>query len=196
MSVVSGFLRRALAPVKRLVARSTPAQDPWERLPYRPSPKAFPPGAVHPFPWYFEGESTVAVSGVDDLCDWLLDCEYVRDSELFNENDFWQHPRTFERLRQGDCEDYALWAWRKLVEMGIEAELVAGVWHPPNDASGGHVWVRYRYEGTEFILETVARTREHMVRTFESARAEYVPHAGVDHRFQLFAYSGYLHTPH
>jgi predicted transglutaminase-like cysteine proteinase len=150
---------------------------------------------MHPFPWYFEGESIIAVTCVDDVCDFLLRCEYVPDADLFNETDFWQHPRTFERVRQGDCEDYALWAWRKLVELGIEAELVAGVWHPPNDESGGHVWIRFRNEGTDFILEAVSRTREGMVRTFEAAKAEYVPHAGVDHRFQLFAYSGYLHSP-
>ena len=79
--------------------------------------------------------------------------------------------------------------------MGFEAELVAGVWHPQHDVPGGHVWVRYRHEDVDFILEAVSRTRDTMVRTFESARAEYVPHAGVDHKFQLFAYTGYLHSP-
>jgi len=186
------FVRRVLAPLRRLLARSTQAQEPWERLPYHPTLQAFPRGSMHPFPWYFEGESTVQVTGVDDICDWLLACEYVQDRELFHEDDFWQHPSTFERIRKGDCEDYALWAWRKLVELGVEAELVSGVWHPPDDVPGGHVWVRYRNDGREFILETVGRTREGMVRTFESAKPEYVPHAGVDHRFQLFAYSGYL----
>lgn len=147
---------------------------------------------MHPFPWYFEGESIVQVTCVDDVCDWLLQCEYVRDPDLFNEADFWQHPRTFERLRQGDCEDYALWAWRKLVELGVEAELVSGTWHHPDGVSGGHVWIRYRHNGREFILEAVSRRREAMVRAFEDAKAEYIPHAGVDHAFQRHAYSGYL----
>jgi predicted transglutaminase-like cysteine proteinase len=147
---------------------------------------------MHPFPWYFEGESIVQVTCVDDVCDWLLQCEYVRDPDLFNEADFWQHPRTFERLRQGDCEDYALWAWRKLVELGVEAELVSGTWHQPDGISGGHVWIRYRHNGREFILESVSRRRDGMVRSFEDAKAEYVPYAGVDHAFRLHAYSGYL----
>ena len=189
------IVRRALAPLRRLLARSGPAHDPWERLPYHLPAQTFGRGSMHPFPWYFEGRSHVAVTCVDDICDWLLACEYVPDPDLFNETDFWQHPLTFERMRKGDCEDYALWAWRKLVEMGFEAELVAGVWHPQHDAPGGHVWVRYRHEDVDFILEAVSRTRDTMVRTFESARAEYVPHAGVDHKFQLFAYSGYLHSP-
>ncbi len=189
------FARRALAPLRRFLARSVQTGDPWERLPYHRQPKSFARGSMHPFPWYFEGESIVPVTSVGDICDWLLHCEYVRDADLFNEDDFWQHPRTFERLRQGDCEDYALWAWRKLVELGLEAELMSGAWHPPSDAPGGHVWIRYRDEGAEFILEAVGRTREGMVRPFETARAEYVPHAGVDHRFQLFAYRGYLDSP-
>jgi hypothetical protein len=189
------FVRRALAPLRRLLARSGQRRDPWERLPYHLSAQTFGRGSMHPFPWYFEGESHVAVTCVDDVCDWLLACEYVPDPDLFHETDFWQHPLTFEQMRKGDCEDYALWAWRKLVELGVEAELVAGVWHPPNDVAGGHVWVRYRHDGTEFILESVGRTRDTMVRTFDSAKPEYIPHAGVDHRFQLFAYSGYLHSP-
>jgi predicted transglutaminase-like cysteine proteinase len=106
--------------------------------------------------------------------------------------DFWQHPRTFERLRRGDCEDYALWAWRKLVELGLEAELVSGTWRPAEGVAGGHVWVRYLHDGRQYILESVGRTRETMVRPFDVARSEYVPHAGVDHSFRLHAYSGHL----
>jgi hypothetical protein len=181
-----------LAPLRRLIAKSNSHRDPWERLPYHPPPKSFGRGSMHPFPWYFEGESSVQVACVDDVCNWLIECEYVRDSDLFNETDFWQHPRTFERLRQGDCEDYALWAWRKLVELGVEAELVSGTWHRPDGDSGGHVWVRYRHHGREYILETVSRRRDAMIRAFEDAKAEYVPHAGVDHAFQRHAYSGYL----
>jgi hypothetical protein len=45
---------------------------------------------------------------------------------LFGEADFWQHPSTFERLRTGDCEDFAVWAWRKLIELGYDVDLVAG----------------------------------------------------------------------
>lgn len=165
--------------------------DPWQRLPYAAKPEMFGRGNQHPFPWYFEGESAVVVRSVDDVCAWLRACEYVRDPELFNESDFWQHPRTFERLRQGDCEDHALWAWRKLVELGLDAELVSGAQRMSED-SGGHVWVRFRDGDAEFILETVCRDAGRMVRPFEDAKAEYVPHAGVDRTFTLHAYRGYL----
>ncbi|MEO8621660.1 MAG: hypothetical protein ABI625_11380 [bacterium] len=175
-----------------MVARSAQQDDPWERLPYAAKSQAFGAGSVHPFSWYFEGESAVEVTCLDDVCTWLMECTYVRDPELFNESDFWQHPRTFERLRQGDCEDHAIWAWRKLVELGVDAELVSGTWQPPNTTPGGHVWIRFRQDSMEYIFESVARTRERIVRPFSEAKAEYVPHAGVDREFHQHTYVGYL----
>ena len=156
--------------------------------------QTFGRGSYRPFPWYFEGECQVRVSNLDELCEWLLECEYAHDEALFNDADFWQHPRTFEHLRKGDCEDHALWAWRKLVELGYEAELLSGIWHPHGDEPGGHVWVRFKKDGADFILETVGRNRERMIRPFTEAKVEYIPHAGVDHQFQRFAYFGYMRT--
>lgn len=166
--------------------------DVWQRMPYAASPTMFGRGSRHPFPWYFEGASTVTVRSVDDVCDYLMQCEYVQDADLFNESDFWQHPRTFERLRQGDCEDHALWAWRKLVEMGVDAELVSGSQRDARGAAVSHVWVRFRTAEGEFILEAVTRDRALMVRPFDVARGEYTPHAGVDRAFTLHCYGGYL----
>ena len=176
----------------RVVARWSEGDDPWERFSYRVPVSAFGRGSYRPFKWYFEGESQVQVANLDDVCAWLLDCEYIHDDVLFNEPDFWQHPRTFENLRKGDCEDHAIWAWRKLVELGLEAELVSGDWQPPGDTPGGHVWVRFRQNGEDFILESVGSSRERMVRPFSVAKAEYIPHAGVDHKFQHYAYFGSL----
>jgi hypothetical protein len=181
-----------MKPLLRLVARWSQDDDPWERVPHRVSVNSFGRGSFKPFTWYFEGESGVRVESVDEVCSWLLDCEYVHDETLFNENDFWQHPRTFEHLRKGDCEDHAIWAWRKLVELGLDAELVSGEWRPPGKTAGDHVWVRFRHEGQDFILESVSDRRERMVVPFSEAKAEYVPHAGVDRTFRHYVYFGYL----
>ena len=56
------------------------------------------------------------------------------------------------------------------------------------------MWIRFREAGQEYILEAVSRTRERMVRPFEEARVEYVPHAGVDRAFRSYAYHGVLHS--
>jgi hypothetical protein len=184
----------SLRPVLRRLARWSKGDDPWERFPYRVPLYRFGRGSYRPFKWYFEGESQVAVKSLDEICIWLLDCEYEHDEVLFNESDFWQHPRTFEYLRKGDCEDHAIWAWRKLVELGFEAELVSGDWQPPGDTPGGHVWVRFRHNGEEFILEAVGTSRERMLRPFSQAKPEYTPHFGVDQTFQHYAYFGFLRT--
>jgi hypothetical protein len=114
-----------LAAVAGFLARRLPIDDAWERFDFDAPLHVFGNGSRHDFAWYFQGDSSVHVSSIDDVQDWLLGCEYVSDPELFNEPDFWQHPRTFEQLRRGDCEDHALWAWRKLVELGHDAHLVS-----------------------------------------------------------------------
>jgi len=127
-------------------------------------------------------------------CDWLRACDYVEDETLFNEKDFWQHPRTFEQLRRGDCEDHALWAWRKLRELGIPAEFVKGRCETAPGDSGLHAWVLFRdHAGVEHILESVTKAEEEaMLIPVSEARATYVPHCAVDHEFRTVAFAGYI----
>jgi hypothetical protein len=182
-----GWLRSAL---RRIVRPFLAPRDPWERIPSRVPTDRFGLGSTRRFEWYFEGPSAVTIASVDELCTWLLACEYVADVELFRERDFWQHPATFEQIRKGDCEDYALWAWRKLGELGIDAELVIGQ-RGTVDRSH-HAWVLFRHEGNEYLLEAVARSSERMIRPLNDAQLEYVPHFGVDHRFQTYTFGAYL----
>lgn len=75
--------------------------EPWERLRHNIAPQWFGPGSRHDFRSYFEGESIVPVKSIEAMCEWLGECEYVRDPELFHERDYWQRPNTFEQLRKG-----------------------------------------------------------------------------------------------
>src|SRR5262245_3087664 len=121
-----GSVRRLLSPSLRLAARFFGGESAWERVSIAVPPGVFGPGSNHPFAEYFDGASGVPVRSIDDIVVWLQTCEYVTDQELFQERDVWQHPAEFEKVRRGDCEDFALWAWRKLAELGIDAELVVG----------------------------------------------------------------------
>jgi len=188
----------SLRPAVWLLLRVLPLDDPWERLAYRVPVRSYGLGAKHDFGWYFEGETSVTVATLEDVQDWLIACSYVRDPELFHEEDFWQHPTTFERLRQGDCEDHALWAWRKLVELGYDADLVSGrclPWDPKvAGADRGHVWVVFRKDGDAYLFESVAKSRDRMIRPLSDVAVKYRPEFGVDRSRQRFAFNGFLLT--
>jgi len=153
---------------------------------------AFGRGSRHDFAWYFDGESAVSVASIDAIQDWLLGCEYANDAALFHESDFWQHPCTFEELRRGDCEDHAIWAWRKLVELGIDADLVSGTVLHDDGERGGHVWVVLRDGGATFVLECVAKSKALMLRPLAEVRAVYRPEFGVDRDRRPYVFNGAL----
>jgi hypothetical protein len=189
----SSIIRRLFAPLGRLFLRLVPTAEHWERYELQIEHRKFGHGSITRFKWYFEGASRVRVTSVDEVREWLIGCQYESDESLFASSDHWQHPADFERLKRGDCEDHALWAWRKLVELGVDAEFVVGRYATASVESHGHAWVIYRDEaGTEHLMEAVAKDSAHMIRPLASARAEYVPHFAVSREYQTIAFGGYL----
>jgi len=184
-------LRLAISRFVRVVGRLGAPESPWDRVALRVPPTAFGPGSQHQFDHYFEGESRVTVESIDEMAEWLLACQYVSDRELFKECERWQHPTAFEELRRGDCEDFALWAWRKMVDAGIEAEFHVGRVRLRDKPPGGgqHAWVVYRVDGVAFLFEPAARSREAMIQSLDEAMDDYVPHFAVDHRLRTFAFA-------
>jgi hypothetical protein len=199
MLVISprGPFRRLLSPFMRLAARLVGRDAAWERVTMRVPASVFGPGSQQPFADYFDGESCVRVESIDDIVAWLQTCEYVTDTELFHEPDFWQHPGAFERLRRGDCEDFALWAWRKLAEVGIDAEFCVGrvICNGRPESARQHAWVIYRVDGAAFLFEPAARIRSKMIRPLADAMGDYVPHFAVNHRFDTNAFVGCASDP-
>lgn len=183
---------RLLAPLRRLASKARRPADPWDRLHLAPSLAQYGPGAKHDFPHYLTGDSSVTVASIPDVQDWLLGCEYVTDEVLFHEDDYWQHPATFERLRAGDCEDFALWTWRTLGTLRVDADFVIGYCSSPGVPPVRHAWVVFRAEGIEYLFEPAARERERMVVPLGVVRDRYVPQIGVDRQARRFAFRGYL----
>jgi predicted transglutaminase-like cysteine proteinase len=120
----------------------------------------------------------------------------VSDAEQFHERDVWQAPCAFERRQRGDCEDFALWAWRKLAEIGVDAEFFVGrVTSGSGPAlEGQHAWVVYRKDGEEVLFEPAARDRARMIRPLSAVKDAYVPHFAVNARFVTCAFVGCLLT--
>ena len=150
----------ATAPARslsRLLLRTVRLDDPWRRVACPVPLHRYGTGARHDFAWYLEGQSRVEVGSIREICRWLRACEYVRDGDLFYEADYWQHPCAFEQLRQGDCEDFALWAWRKLIRLGHTAEFVAG-FSRTGAVERGHAWVHFEADGTWYLLDEIPRS--------------------------------------
>jgi len=181
-----------LSPLARLAEHLTGNESAWDRVTMTVPPKAFGPGSELPFADYFRGESSVRVQSIDDIVSWLQTCEYAGDLELFQKTDYWQHPGTFEQKRRGDCEDFALWAWRKLSEVGVDAEFYVGrvICSDSSEGHRQHAWVVYELDGTSFLFEPAARTASAMIRPLEHAMDGYIPHFAVNHRFETSAFAG------
>lgn len=168
----------------------------WERVPMAVPPAAFGPGSLSEFPRYFEGKSRVPVASIDDIVAWLGTCEYVSDAEQFHERDVWQEPCAFERRQRGDCEDFALWAWRKLAEIGVDAEFYVGRVKCDGGAATArqHAWIVYRSDREEVLFEPAARDRQRMLQPLSAVKDAYVPHFAIDRRFVTSAFVGCLLT--
>jgi hypothetical protein len=188
-TLLAGLVQRAR---ERVILVFRPPADPWTRLRLRPPVHVFGPGARQDFAWYFHGQSSVDVRHVADMLAWLRECEYVSDEDAYQVTDFWLHPSAFELQRRGDCEDFALWAWRKLVELGFDAEFVVGYATAGPAAGRRHAWVVFRDGEHEYLLEPCQRTAEHALQPLPAVRANYVPEYGVDAQRRRFTFAGYV----
>lgn len=192
LRIADKVLRPLFRPIFRLALRYT---DPWEHVRVGPPLAYFGAGSERPFSWYLEGPSSVVVQSLDEVCEWLRDCAYplALDEASAVRSHGWPHPSEFEISRVGTCLDHSLWAWRKLVELGYEANFVVGRVVTAGAPNAWHAWVIFLDDGEDFVLETLARDRDAMVRLVVDVRANYVPMFGANRHGRSFMYGGCLH---
>ena len=184
--------RRLLVPVSRLAWRYYDERDDWHSV-EAPVPEEFyGSGCPGDFESFLDGTLETAFSTPEVLSQWLAACTYVRDPDLFHRPDFWQHPRTFEQLRRGDCEDHALFAWRVLRSLGYTAEFVVGFDRPDDGEVGRHAWVLFSVEGRQLLFESVCKDAAAAIRPLQEVKASYVPHASVDGELRRRLYGGFV----
>jgi hypothetical protein len=193
---IASIVRRAVwfvaRPLLRAAIRLFDGSDPWENWPHAIPHAWFGSGSTYEFSSYFEGESDIKVRSLHEVCDWLAACEYVSDPDQFARPDYWQHPIQFEVVRKGDCEDHALWAWRKLHDLGMPARLVCGETQRMDGSWHGHAWVCFTLGDEESVLEATG-ARHEMIRPLSDVRSTYRPHVAVDHGLERHAYWGLMH---
>lgn len=153
--------------------------------------KFYGEGAHYNFDYYFTRSSSVEVKSIGDVVRWLLGCEYVIDSDYRDATGEWQHPVDFEVTRRGDCVDFSLWAWRKLVELGLDAEFMVGKWMY-GDGVETHTWVYLHCDDGPYVLETAGRSKAKILKAHTTAEKSYVPFASVDAELRRKIYGGVL----
>lgn len=140
---------------------------------------------------YLAGPSTVAVHSLDDIEAFLRGCVYEFDPT--RAEDWTTLAATFERNRSGNCLDHALWAWRKLQELGHAPELVVGVANPNQTPFMRHAWVVIARNERRVVLETITKDPERSMLQGIRPNVEYYwPEVGVDHAGRPFGYNGMI----
>ena len=125
-------------------AEGRPTFRPDQRGKGRPFPSSFPIGR------YLSQPLTEKCQTLEELQTFLRKCLYVSDEKQFGKRDFWMPPEDFERTKMGDCEDFALFAWRQILSMGYPARFVLG---RAGKYGEGHAWVTFEDHGKTLILE-------------------------------------------
>jgi len=119
----------------------------------------------------------------------LKNCHYVSDLKQFGVDDYWMPPEQFEKCRQGDCEDFALWVWRQLISMDVkDPRFVTGILQPDHR---GHAWVTFRQGCRGFLVEATTPRLSAWLPRLQAAR--YVPVISVAWENGEMAY--YEHQP-
>jgi transglutaminase-like putative cysteine protease len=108
------------------------------------------PHPTFPMGRYVSQPLTAKCVTIEDVRQFLRGCKYVSDKEQFDKEEYWQPPEEFEQRKKGDCDDFALWTWRQLLDMGYDARFVGGSCGRYGE---GHAWVEFFQDGKCFLLE-------------------------------------------
>lgn len=188
------LLARLTAPVRRALNAIDASIDPWERFRIRPPAWAIDRAQLATLARYAAGPSTVHVERPSDIETWLRGCAYERSHAFRLDTPDWATlPFVFEFTRRGDCLDHAVWAWRRFVELGADADLVLGWAGAPWEGSR-HAWVLLRNGGEAWVLETAEKGSRPMARPLAEVRTAYLPEVGINRRGRSFAFGGCLRS--
>ena len=116
----------------------------------RPFDRRRGPHPTFPMGRYVSQPLTVHCANIAELRAFLLGCKVVSDEEQFDKPDYWQPPEEFEETKQGDCDCFALWTWRQMMEMGYDARVVFG---QHGRYGVGHAWVEFFVDDACFLVE-------------------------------------------
>jgi hypothetical protein len=79
-----------------------------------------------------------------------------------------------------------------MLELGMDADLVAGYCVENGELDGRHAWVVYRDDGKAYVFEPARGINESAIRALEDVKGDYIPEFGVDRHAKRYSYAGYL----
>jgi hypothetical protein len=134
-----------------MIAETIPeAYDAVGRNVLRPFDRRRGPHPTFPMGRYVSQPLTVKCENLVEVRKFLSGCKGVSDEEQFGQVDYWQPPEHFEQTREGDCDDYALWTWRQVLDLGYHARVVFG----RHGRYGiGHAWVQFFSDDKCYLVE-------------------------------------------
>lgn len=136
--------------------------------------KVFHP--TYPMKRFLTHPLEVKCASLEEIRDFLDKCRYVSDRKQFNKADYWFPPEEFEKVRKGDCEDFALWAWRQLINLGIPCRFVIG---ESGRYGSGHAWITLELNGKHYLMECQASCMQHPMPRLDMVR--YKPEVSVEY---------------
>jgi transglutaminase superfamily protein len=134
-----------------MIAEAIPdAYDAAGKKVFRPFDRSKGIRPSFPLGRYISHPLAINCESIDEVRQFLRGCRQVSDKELFDKDDYWQPPEDFERMKKGDCEDFAFWTWRQFMDLGFDARVVFG---RVGRYGAGHAWVQFVQDGKCFIVE-------------------------------------------
>lgn len=145
-----------------MIAEVIPAAyDALGKKVFRPFDRRRGPRPTFPLGRYVSQPLSVHCHSVEEVRQFLSECKYVSDKELFDKEDYWQPPEDFEKLKKGDCEDFAFWTWRQFMDLGYDTRVVFG---RSGRYGSGHAWVQFVQDGKCFLVEPLWPPRMNLPR--------------------------------
>ena len=103
-----------------MIARVLPdVYDALGKKVLRPFDRRRGPHPTFPMGRYVSQPLTIKCANLAELRGFLITCTAISDKEQFDKPDYWQPPEDFEKTKKGDCDCFALWTWRQMLQMNV-----------------------------------------------------------------------------
>jgi hypothetical protein len=140
---------------------------------------------------YVSQPLAVKCETIQDICKFLWGCRARSDQDLFNKREYFQPPEEFERLKKGDCDDFALWTWRQFMALGYDARVVFG---KVGRFGQGHAWVEFFQDNKCYLVEPQLRILGESMPRLSTLR--YVPQFSASWDGKTLAYYAHKERLH